>query len=192
MRHNHIFTNGPRPIFRAVWFAPLLLSGCVERTVTQDTATYHFTWWVMACMIAGGAVAIWSSRFVPNRADGWYRFVRKLRFGLVSSGVMAIFSTVVMYFQDVTVSADGFIEKVGFFGNKIHRVTFRHLQRVELVNEVSVSGRHRNTNYYFVCFATDGSSEKVPISGTCMQAALPEIVRGLRAAQVPIVNTIQE
>lgn len=188
MKHNPTSTDAPRRLLRACWLAPLLLSGCVERTVAQDTVTYHFAWWVMASMIAGGGTAIWASRFVPNRTDGWYRFVRKIRFGLVSSGVMTIFVTMVMYFQDVTVSADGFTEKVGFFGQKVHQVKYRDLERVELVKEVSASGRRSTTNYYFICFAKNGSSDKVPLSGTCMQAALPEILKALQSASIPIVD----
>ena len=175
---------------RASLVTPFLLTGCVERTIAEGVATYRFAWWAMAAMAAGGAISIFSARFVPTRTDGWYRFTRKIRWGLISIGVVAMFIPVVMYFNKVTISEEGFTENVGFFGEKAHRVTFDDLERVEFVAETGGIGRSRKTNYYFICFGKDGTSHKVPVSGSCMQAALPEIVQALKAAHVPIIDKV--
>lgn len=179
-----------RRLLRAALVTPFLLTGCIERTVNEGVATYRFAWWAMAAMAAGGAISIFSARFVPTRTDGWYRFARKIRWGLISIGVVAMFIPVVMYFNKVTISEEGFTESVGFFGEKAHRVTFNDLERVESVAETSGIGRSRKTNYYFICFGKNGTSHKVPVSGSCMQAALPEIVQGLKAAHVPIIDKV--
>lgn len=175
---------------RAALIASLLIAGCIDRTLDNGTATYRAAWWVMAVLAAGGAILIVAARFVPTRTDGWYRYTRKIRWGLISSGVIAVFLIAVMYFQKVTVSPDRFTAHVGFFGEKSHQVNFRDLERVELVKEVSGIGRSRHTNYFFVCLGKDGTSDKVPISGSCMQAALPQIVEALQASRVPIINSV--
>lgn len=179
-----------RRLLRAALVAPFLFTGCIERTVNEGVATYRFAWWAMAAMAAGGAISIFSVRFVPTRTDGWYRFTRKIRWGLISTGVVAWFLIVVMYSNRVTISGEGFTENVGFFGERVHRVTFNDLERVEFVAETSGIGRSRTTNYYFTCFGKDGTSHKVPVSGSCMQAALPEIVQGLKTAHVPIIDKV--
>lgn len=158
--------------------------------MNEGVATYHFAWWTIAASAVGGAISIFSARFVPTRTDGWYRHTRKIRWGLISTGVIAWFLVVVTYFQKVTVSPKGFTEHLGFFGEKVHRVTFNDLERVEFVAETSGIGRGRKTNYYFICFGKDGTSHKVPVSGSCMQAALPEIVQGLKTAHVPIIDKV--
>lgn len=173
---------------RAALVAPLLMAGCIERTVNEGVATYRFAWWVMAALAVGGAISIFCARFVPTRTDGWYRYTRRIRWGLISTGVIAWFLIVVMHFQKVTVSPDEFTEHLGFFGQKLHQVTFRDLQQVNFIKEVDGIGRSRKTNYYFVCLGEDGRSDIVPLSGSCMQAALPEIVAALRAAHVPIID----
>jgi len=175
---------------RAALIAPLLIAGCIERTLHDGTATYRFAWWAMAGLVVGGLLSIFASRFVPTRTDGWHRFTRKIRWGLISVGVVALFVTVVMYSNGVTVSPEGFTEKVGFFGEKVHRVKFDDLERVEFIAETSGLGRSRKTNYYFVCFGKDGTSNKVPVSGSCMQAALPEIMQGLKAARVSVIDEV--
>lgn len=177
-----------RRLIRAGLLAPLLLAGCIERTMNNGLATYRFAWWAMAAMAAGGAISIFSARFVPTRTDGWYRFTRKIRWGLISIGVVAMFLPVIMYSNTVTISDQGFTENGGFFGENVHRVTFDDLKRVEFVAETSGIGRSRRTNYYFICFGKDGTSHRVPVSGSCMQAALPEIVEALRASRVPIID----
>ncbi|MEY3480558.1 MAG: hypothetical protein RIQ71_1333 [Verrucomicrobiota bacterium] len=144
----------------------------------------------MVAMAAAGVISIFSARFVPTRTDGWYRFTRKIRWGLISIGVVAMFVPVVMYFNKVTISEEGFTENVGFFGEKAHRVTFNDLERVEFVAETSGIGRSRKTNYYLICFGKQGTSHKVPVSGSCMQTALPEIVQGLKTAHVPIIDKV--
>jgi len=170
--------------------APLLVAGCIERTLHDGAATYRFSSWAMAGLISAGLLSIFAARFVPTRTDGWYRFTRKVRWGLISVGVVAMILTVVMYSNGVLVSSEGFTERVGFFGEKVHRVKFNDLQRVEFVAETSGIGRSRTTNYYFVCFGKNGTPDKVPVSGSCMQAALPEIVQGLKAAHVPIIDKV--
>lgn len=177
-------------LLRAALVAPLLVAGCIDRTMDKGVATYRFAWWAMAALAVCGAISIFSARFVPTRTDGWYRFTRKVRWGLISVGVVAMILTVVMYSNGVLVSPQGFTERVGFFGEKVHRVKFNDLERVELVAETSGIGRSRTTNYYFVCFGKNGALDKVPVSGSCMQAALPEIVQSLKAAQVPIIDKV--
>ena len=175
---------------RVALVAPLVVSGCIERAVHDGAATYRFAWWAMAGLVVGGLLSIFASRFVPTRTDGWYRFTRKIRWGLISVGVVALFVTVVMYSNGVTVSPEGFTGKVGFFGEKVHRVKFGDLERVEFIAETSGLGRSRKTNYYFLCVAKNGASDKVPLSGSCMQAALPQIVAALQAARIPIINNV--
>jgi hypothetical protein len=177
-----------RRFLRAALVAPLIVAGCIERTVNEGVTTYRFAWWVMTALAVGGAVSIFSARFVPTRTDGWYRYTRKIRWGLISTGVIAWFLIVVTYFQKVTVSPDGFTEHLGFFGQKLHQVTYRDLRQVEFISEVYGIGRSRKTNYFFVCFGKEGTQDKVPLSGSCMQAALPEIMRGITAAEVSIVD----
>lgn len=181
-----------RRLLRAALVTPFLLTGCIERTVNEGVATYRFAWWALAALALGGAISVFSARFVPTRTDGWYRYTRKIRWGLISTGVIAWFLIVVTYFQKVTVSPEGFTEHLGFFGQKIHQVSFRDLRHVEFTSEVSGIGRSRKTNYFFVCFGKEGTPAKVPLSGSCMQAALPEIMRGITATQVPIVDKSKE
>jgi hypothetical protein len=192
MKRKRILNDLSQLIFRASLLLTLLLASCVKRTVDEGVATYRFAWWAMAGLAVAGAVCIFAARFVPARTDGWYRYTRKIRWGLISTGVIAWFLIVVTYFQKVTVTPDGFTEHLGFFGQKLHQVTYRDLRQVEFISEVDGIGRSRKTNYFFVCFGKEGTQDKVPLSGSCMQAALPEIMRGITAAQVPIVDKSKE
>lgn len=192
MRRKRIFADCSRQFVRAGLIAPFFLAGCIERTVSGGIASYRFAWWAMAGLAAAGAASVWAARLVPVRTDGSYRFTPRIRWALVSVGVVAMFLTTVMYCNGVTVSADEFHESNGFFGQKRHRVKFGDLRGVALVKEESGIGRSRRTNFYFLCLKKDGNSEKVPLSGTCMQAALPEIVAGMKARGIPITDKTQE
>ena len=190
MKRKRILNDLSQLIFRASLLLTLLLASCVERTVDEGVATYRFAWWAMAGLAVAGAVSIFAARFVPARTDGWYRYTPKIRWSLISVGVVAMFLTPVMYCNGVAVSADEFKESNGLFGQKGHWVKFNDLERVELVAETSGIGRSRKTNSYFVCFGKNGTTNKVPVSGSCMQAALPEIVQGLKAAHVLIIDKV--
>ena len=177
-------------------FVPLiaglaLLSGCVEKSTQGDVSIFKYQLWVLLTMLVGGAVAIFISRLLPDRTDGWFRFVRKARLLLLIGGVLSIVGSTSCYFEKITVSPTEITDVTGLWGSKTITIPIKELVNVELIKEDSGIGRKKSTNYFLLCSFKDGSSVKYPLNNKTTEAALPDIVAVIKNAQVPIINTLE-
>lgn len=181
----------PSPYFAFLGGGLVLLSGCVEKTTNGDVETFKYQLWVLLALLGGGAVAIFISRLLPDRTDGLFRFVKKVRLLLLLGGVVLILGSTWCYFDKVTVSPTEITEVTGMWGNNTKKIPVKELVRVELIKDESGVGRKKRANFYLMCSLKDGSSVKFPINNKNVQTALPDIVDVIKNAQVPIINTLE-
>jgi hypothetical protein len=168
-----------------------LLTGCVEKSTNGDISTFKYQLWVLLALLVGGAVAIFISRLLPDRTDGLFRFVKKVRLLLLVGGVVLILGSTWCYFDKVTVSPTEITEVTGMWGSNTKTIPVKELVKVELIKEESGVGRKKSSNFYLMCSLKDGSSVKFPINNKNVQTALPDIVDVIKSAQVPIINTLE-
>jgi len=171
----------------------LWLSGCVDKKINGDVTTFSIALWVTAALVLGGCSLIYSSRFVPKRSDGWFRFSKRIRLTMIFVGAASLYVSLAAINDRVTLSPSGFTETTGLIGmSHVHEVRFQDIEKIEITKEVSGIGRSKTSNYFLLCYGKNGEVKKVPASSQSMQSAFPDIVRALHTAGIPVFNKTGE
>jgi hypothetical protein len=167
----------------------VLLSGCVEKSTNGDVITFKYEPWVLRTLLVGGVTAIFASKLLPNRTDGWFRLVRRVRLLLLIGGILSALGSTSCYFEKIIVSPTEITDFTGVWGSRLIKIEIKELEKVELIKEVDgIGSRNQKTNFFLLCSLKNGSFEKLPLTTKISESALRDIVDSFKKADVPLFD----
>jgi hypothetical protein len=164
--------------FRIAAILPLLtLTGCVTQSDSGQSVTFHHEWWVWAGIIAVGLI------FMPIGL-GLLKSDRRLAFGMILMGPLAILGLAPTYFREhVTVDDQGVETRHGFWGlSSANSVQFADAAKLRSGPQAGRRGKMHEVLYFDL---KDGSVVPIHISGDMLRQARQEIIRRAKAAGIP-------
>ena len=173
-----------RGLLAAATFAMLFLAGgCVDRTVTGDSTTYDYAWWVPVVVLVSALVAVPAGLMIRRRSG-------RAGVGLLILGpVLGVVILPAMILDKVKVDSEHFETHYGiWFAPSKHNVRFDDLRELRLVTyeERGRRGR-RTTKQKFVCVHKSAAPQDTVHLGTLVKEAAPEILK--RAAERGVALT---
>jgi hypothetical protein len=176
--------NRDRGVLAAAAVGMLLLAGgCVDRSVSGDTITYDYSWWVPVVVLLSAAVALPAGLALRGRS-------RRAGVGLlVLAPVLGIIVFPAMILDKVKVDSDHFETHYGiWFAPSTHNVRFDDLSELRLVTYQERTRRGgRTTKQKFVCVHKSDAPQDTVHLGTLVKQAAPEILK--RAAEHGVALT---
>jgi hypothetical protein len=147
--------------------------GCVDRSVSGDTTTFDYAWWVPVTTLLSGLILFPAGLVVRKRSG---------RLGgamLIFGPVLALLVFPMVLLDKVKVDAQHFEDRYGFwFAPTKHNVRFDDLKEMRLVTYQERGRRGRKTTKQkLVCIHRSAAPQDTVQLGTLVKEAAPEILR---------------
>ena len=147
--------------------------GCVDRSVSGETTTYGYAWWVPVAVLLSALVAL-PAAFLLRRRSG-----RASVALFILAPVLAVVVFPAMLLDKVKVDAQHFETHYGvWFSPTKHNVRFDDLRELRLVTYEERGRRGRRTKKQkLVCVHKSAAPQDTVHLGTLVKPAAPEILR---------------
>jgi hypothetical protein len=171
--HSSSSTKGRRAAASIAVVILLTAGGCVDRTVSGDSTTYDYSWWVPVVTLLSSLVAFPVGLVLRKRSG-------RMGGGLmVMAPVLAFLVFPMLLLDKVKVDAQHFEDRYGFwFAPSTHNVRFDDLKEMRLVTyQVRTRRGGRSTKQKLVCIHKTAAPQDTIQLGTLVKEAAPEILR---------------